>query len=240
MTGDGATTGPDPSSASTNTAREGELVFLLHGLGRTWRAMRRLERAVADAGFRTHNWDYPGRQHSIDELARQFRALLAEEAKGEACIHVVAYSLGSLVTRAALSEAPPVPPGRIVMIAPPNQGVRVPEWPALSPALKAVYGKPIEEIANPPDRLERLGVPDAEIGVIAGTRPFHPLIPASWLGSILNRQTVHDGTVERDRTHLEGLADFIEVPSQHTFICDRPEVAHQVVAFLRTGAFDHE
>jgi triacylglycerol lipase len=39
---------------------------------------------------------------------------------------------------------------------------------------------------------------------------------------------------------LEGAADFIVVEANHTFIMQEPEVAEQVIHFIREGRFDHD
>jgi alpha-beta hydrolase superfamily lysophospholipase len=48
---------------------EQETVFLLHGLGRTSRSMKRLERELARHGYRVHNLDLATKSESIESLA---------------------------------------------------------------------------------------------------------------------------------------------------------------------------
>ena len=49
----------------------------------------------------------------------------------------------------------------------------------------------------------------------------------------------NDGTVAVAETRLKGLADHVVVATSHTGMLVSPHVAHQAIAFLRTGHFDH-
>lgn len=224
------------------------LVVLLHGLGRTYRSMRFLESEVERAGYRAFNWDYAGRRHGLDELIAMLRRTLAELApgakegtdQGGEKVHFVTHSLGGLLVRGALKPPAAAPAGRIVMIAPPNHGVRIAGGLAGSWFLRRLYGRPILDVAGEAPDLDRLGTPDAEIGIIAGVRRFHPLNPTSYFNALIRAGTHHDGTVELERTKLPGMADFVAIEAHHTFICGEPEVARQVLEFLENGAFDHD
>jgi triacylglycerol esterase/lipase EstA (alpha/beta hydrolase family) len=46
-----------------------ECVVLLHGLNRSWRAMRPMAEALQREGFTTANVDYPSQSGSIEEIA---------------------------------------------------------------------------------------------------------------------------------------------------------------------------
>ncbi len=216
------------------------LVILLHGLGRTARSLARLERAFAGAGYRVEAWPYPSRRHAIAELVAQFRRQLAGWAAGDGPVHFVGHSLGAILIRAGLIEPAPFPLGRIVMIAPPNDGVRLVRNFRNWPVLAALYGRPARQLAAGTRWLAELGAPAAEIGVIAGDRRFHPLNPTSYMNALVGNHDAHDGTVEVASTRLAGMADFVVVGANHTFICNHPEVIRQTVHFLDTGRFRHD
>ncbi len=212
-------------------------VILLHGLGRTALSLARLERAVAGAGYRVQAWRYPSRRHAIAELVAQFRRQLSGWAAAGGPVHFVGHSLGAILIRAGLIDPPPFPLGRIVMIAPPNNGVRLVRTFRNWPQLAALYGRPARELASGARWLRELGAPAAEIGVIAGDRRFHPLNPTSYLNALSGNRHAHDGTVEVASARLAAMADFLVVRANHTFICNHPEVIRETVHFLNSGKF---
>lgn len=217
-------------------------VILLHGLGRTPRSMRRMARALDDAGFAVETWGYPSRHRRLAQHAVSLRERLsrwAQDKRPQEPVRFVTHSLGALVLRGALSGQPPLPVGRIVMIAPPNQGAGLAVRFGRTVWARWVFGKPMEDLKLGAGGLAWLGVPDAEIGVIAGERPFHPVNPMSWANIFVSGDLAHDGTVEVANTRLSGMKDFLIVDVHHTFICDDPDVQNQTIAFLRDGRFHH-
>lgn len=219
---------------------EPQRVVLLHGLSRTRRSVARLEAALREAGYDVINWDYPSRRHSIAELVALFRALCADLAKAPKQTHFVGHSLGGLIIRAGLIEPVGFPLGRLVLIASPNRGVsilrRFEEVPLLAD-LPRLFGRPVLELGRDAAWLQQLGLPQAEIGVIAGTRGFHPLNPSSWFNTLLGNPQPHDGTVELDSAMLPGMTDFLSLDVAHTFICDDERVIAAVRHFLEAGRF---
>lgn len=210
--------------------------ILLHGLNRTARSLRRLMAGLREAGFEAEAWSYPSRRHRIADLVGRFRHdLAARRERGR--IHLVGHSLGAIVIRGAVATPAPIELGRIVMIAAPNQGVVLDDLVARTPGLTLAYGAAIRDLASDAAFLHWLPVPDAEIGVIAGTRRFHPCNPASYLSAWLRRHVDHDGTVAVHQTKLAGMRDFLALPVNHTFICDEPRVIRATIAFLRDGVF---
>jgi pimeloyl-ACP methyl ester carboxylesterase len=212
----------------------GERVVLLHGLGRQPRSMRRLGRGLAEAGFDPLPIGYPSRSHTIPELILHLRPRL--QALGAGRIHFVGHSLGCILLRQLLAEPLPFTLGRFVMIAPPNRGAYVVTRLSRYTLLHRLFARPAIELGRDAPWLLRLPVPDCEIGVIAGTRSFHPMAPVSWVNTMLNPHA-HDGTVELDSTSLPGMRDHRVIDANHTFICDHPETIRQTIAFLRDGRF---
>ncbi len=126
----------DNIEPSPGGALQGEVAVLLHGLGPGALIMRRLARRVSQAGYETINWSYPSLRHTIKAHAQKLHELLRSlDARADVKrIHLVTYSMGSIITRYALGIGRPAKLGRIVMLAPPNRGSI---WAALvGPALR--------------------------------------------------------------------------------------------------------
>lgn len=223
------------AAAAEATAEAGgaETVVLLHGLARTDRSMRPLEERLAGAGFAVHNLRYP----STDEPPEALVAQLGRELDGccatAGVVHFVGHSLGGLLVRAYLADEPPANVGRLVMLAPPNAGSELVDALADWAIFRAALGPTAEALGTGPDSFpNRLPPPFVEVGVIAGTESVNPI------GSAVIPDE-DDGTVSVASTRLEGMTDFLTVPSSHPFIMRSDEVGRQVVHFLRHGRFDH-
>ena len=102
---------------------------------------------------------------------------------------------------------------------------------------RGFFGQALEDL-RAGGLVDRLGSPPCEFGVIAGTRSFHPLQPTSYYSSFIRPAGSHDGTVEIAETRLAGMADFITVNANHTFIMEHDDTLRQTIAFLERGRFD--
>jgi hypothetical protein len=78
-----------------------------------------------------------------------------------------------------------------------------------------------------------LGPVDYEVGVIAGTRTFNPIL-SQYL------QNPDDGKVSVESTKVQGMTDFVVVPVSHPFIMKSSAVIKQAFSFIKTGRFAHE
>lgn len=216
-----ALVGPDavraqgPADADTATARE--LVVVMHGMGRTARSMRPVEEALREAGYDVLNIGYSSYCCSIPELgATVRREIEAKRLPTHTLIHFVGHSLGNIIARWVIAQDDaPKGVGRIVMLAPPNQGAR------MANRFAPVAGwllEPIDELRNDTSATVRKipTPPGVEIGVIAGR---------------------DDSTVRLEETHVAGETAHIVVKGNHTFIMREREVHRLTVEFLRTGKF---
>src|SRR5437868_15243783 len=79
----------------------GDYVVLVHGLGRTAFSLKRIEWALARAGYRVINLSYPSTRLSVEQAADGWLATLLEKRIPDptAQIHFVTHSLGGLVVR---------------------------------------------------------------------------------------------------------------------------------------------
>ncbi|HEX5010585.1 MAG TPA: alpha/beta fold hydrolase [Planctomycetota bacterium] len=193
-----------------------DLVVLVHGMGRTPLSMRPLARVLEQQGYDVLNWDYSSTGPTVAELGTQLAAAVRERPRAPgARVHFVTHSLGGIVVRAALASDPPPDVGRVVMLAPPNQGARAAD--AAQPWV-GWWLKPLSELGTGDGSTARtLPVPPGvEIGVIAGG---------------------FDGKVSVEETHLAGETDHVVVPGTHSFLMLRSDVQGLVLGFLATGHF---
>jgi pimeloyl-ACP methyl ester carboxylesterase len=215
----------------------GEVVVALHGLFRARSSMARLCSYLRDsAEFECCNVSHPSTRCDIATHASNLASIVAG-LSGAETIHFVGHSLGNIIVRRYLGERlradndaslPAI--GRMVMIAPPNQGAeiarRLARW-----GLKLVLGKPFTELGTGwKDFVAKLGVP-SEFGIIAGGRGrdsgYNPLLTGD-----------DDLIVSVAETRLEGATDYLVLPAMHAFIMNHPEVQRQTAYFLRNGKFE--
>lgn len=216
-----------------------DLVVLVHGLGRSSIVFWRLKPYLRRAGFEVEAYDYPSTRHDAATLTRMLIADLGRWADGGRRVHMVGHSMGGILIRGALLEPPPFELGRIVMIGSPNKGAGVLNRMGHRPFTSWYFGPAARDLAVGSPYLAGLGVPEAEIGVIAGTTRWHLLNPIAYVNRFLALDVPNDGTVEVANTHLDGMSDFMALPANHTIMCQNRRVMHQVLAFLRDGHFDH-
>lgn len=191
-----------------------DLVVVVHGMGRSRVSMALMAHSLEAEGYRVVNWGYSSTSDSIPALGEALARRVAREAHG-ARVHFVGHSLGNILVRWAIAHDPPERLGRVVMLAPPNQGSR--EADRYAPWL-GWFLRPLPELRTDRGSTVR-SIPDpagVEVGIIAGR---------------------YDGKVSVGEALLPGARDFTVVPAAHTFIMDRRDVRRLTAAFLRTGRF---
>ena len=215
---------PDPASGP-------EGVILVHGLARTDRSMRPLEKRLSSVGFRVHNLRYPSADLPPEELVANLRTQIADCCADAPRLHFVTHSLGGILVRAFLADHPFSNLGRVVMLAPPNRGSELVDVFAAWRLFQRVLGPTAVQLGTGPSSLpNRLPPPAFEFGVIAGTRSVNPV-------SRLVLPGESDGRVSVESTRLPGMSDFITVPISHPFIMQSDVTAGYGVEFLRHGRF---
>jgi triacylglycerol lipase len=211
-------------------------VVLLHGLGRTPRAMWAIERAARARGYRVLNLGYPSRRGGVAQHASGIARTLRDSAPSGQ-LHFVTHSLGGIVLRQAVAagELPVARIARVVMLAPPNDGSEVADafWRrrGLRRLGPVVLGPAGADLGTGDDALVRQLPPVTfELGVIAGTRSLNPVFSRLIEGD-------DDGKVGVRRAAVPGMSAFLTVPRSHTFLMLAPDVIAQAFTFLETGAF---
>src|SRR5574340_1101713 len=201
-------------------------VVFVHGLYMTGLELSLLRLRVGQAGFKTHQFNY----HTVLEPVLSNAQRLADYIAGlkAESVHLVGHSLGGLVILRMFESGAEIPPGRVVLLGSPVKG---------SLAARTLVSKHLGWILgrSGPDWLAEEYDPkwsgERELGVIAGTGGFglNPLrhdLPEP-----------HDGLVSVEETRLAGATDYTEIKTTHTGLLFNPEVAEQVIAFLKKGYF---
>ena len=243
-TRDGGIRSSPSSTSSTGPAEEAiaaRAVVLVHGLARTSRSMSRLARALSEAGYRVLNWDYPSRRFGVMPLIDALEEYAHTVTRHGERLDFVTHSMGGLLVRGVLGRGGLPHVGRLVMLAPPNQGAHLASRVGEYAWARTIFGQALRDLS--PDQAQgvasRLSAPSCEFGVVAGTRSFHPLQPTSYYSSLIRPPGSHDGTVDVDETQLPGMTDFVTVNANHMFIMDHDEAIRQTIHFLEHGRFDH-
>jgi triacylglycerol lipase len=207
---------------------EGPLVVLLHGLWRGWRAMQPLARALENEGFSTLSIPYRSGTMPVEKLAAHVRKQV-EKVADDQPVHFITHSLGGILARTLLAENVPWKTGRIVMLAPPNQGSEIVDWSKNHPLLRRILGPAGRTLGSDgiPRRIPALR-PQIEAAVIMGDRCTIPLFR-----KLL--ESANDGIVSANKGRLKGLRGFSIIHADHTFIQMHPETIRLSLHFLKTG-----
>lgn len=215
-----------------------DVVILLHGLGRSAWAMRSLEKFFISANYAVINEGYPSRDEPLETLADEILQPQIELAQLMASnggrIHFVTHSMGGILLREWFSRNRLPELGRIVMLAPPNQGSTLADNFRDKGWFKWFNGPAGQQLSKQADSKPlNLPAPPGQFAVIAGNKSYLPFFSDDLEGE-------DDGVVSVEETKLPGMHDFLIVEENHTFIMKSAEVHRQCLHFILKGRFDHE
>ncbi len=222
-----------PRTNLVTTTESADCVVLLHGLNRSYRAMSKMAIGLQDAGFTTANVDYPSQTASVEELAPMAVNEGLEKCReaDAAQIHFVTHSIGGILLRYAHNQSPIPELGRVVMLAPPNQGSEIVDVARNWPTFELFSGEAGLQLGTDESSIpSQLGPVDFDLGVVAGTGTINLIFSA-----IL--PLPNDGKVSVESTKVEGMNDFLVVGNSHRYIATSDIVIENTKAFLRTGRF---
>ena len=222
------------SSPAATPPLKGETVVLLHGLIRSERSMRKMERELRAEGYRVINHDYPSTTAPIAELADDvFKALEPQISDGQT-VHFVTHSLGGIVLRQHLEHHQIPNLGRTIMLAPPSQGSELPDKQGGIGIDRMLNGPAGNELGTGTNSLPRkLKAPTFPLGIIAGDRSVNPFLSALIPGP-------DDGKVSLARVKPSTFTDYAQVHATHTFMAKNAVVIAHTKHFLAHGQFKQE
>ena len=217
------------------TGKASKYVILLHGLMRSHRSMKPLEKVLQtrDCG-QVIRFSYASTRSSISDHAAALHEVLSG-LPNDAEIAFVGHSMGNIVVRHLIGDLQQQgDPSQIlercqcmVMLGPPNNGAAIARRLASTGLFGMVAGQGGLELGPKWDELAKnLAVPPFPFAIIAGDlsekRVTNPLINGS-----------SDFVVTIDETRLAGHTSFTTVPVLHSLLMNDAATQQMIVEFLR-------
>ena len=189
--------------------------------------MRYLGNQLEKSGFTVHYIFYQSVLKTVKENALAIHQKILKLNLPN--LHIVAHSLGGIITMHMLDLFDDLPQGRVVMLGSPVNGSwiaqKVQKWPVISPLIAKSMPYALSGENLPPWHSNR------DWGMIAGTRNQGLGILAGGLPD------KGDGTVSLEETTHPKQSAHTTVDTSHTGLLFSKEVASLTSTFLKTGHF---
>lgn len=198
-------------------------MLLVHGLGISRYCMSPMRSYLQRKGYTVHVFQYDSLKGTIETHTRALAKYLETELKSEPDLHIVAHSLGSILTRKYISLFPDQTQIRsVIMLGPPNQGASMARIGLRLPFFPGYFGPVLGELAS-------LSLPDLpghiSCKIITGGT-------GNWFGFNPLFREDNDGLVSVKEARLNGVADPIVVPVLHPLLVFSRSVMRITVEFL--------
>ena len=212
---------------------DGDYVIILHGITRSNKHMQKLATYLQKDGFDVINLSYPSTTHKIEDLTEIINKEISQRTPEKKRIHFIGYSMGGLMVRALIHKYNYKNLGKVVQLAPPNQGSELADFVKNFWPYKKIFGPAGQQLITDQSAVKHIfGEVNYELGIIAGNATIDPISSAIIPGE-------NDGKVAVERTKLEGMKDHIVVSASHTFFPFNKEVQKQTLYFLKNSNFKH-
>lgn len=110
------------SVQASEPKNDGDYVVILHGIARSNKHMQKLATYLQKDGFDVINLSYPSTTYAIEDLTEIINKEISQRAAEDKRIHFIGYSMGGLMVRALIHKYNYKNLGKVVQLAPPNQG----------------------------------------------------------------------------------------------------------------------
>lgn len=212
----------------------GDYVVILHGIARSSKHMKKLAKYLKKEGYDVINLDYPSTDYTLEDLTEMVHKDLSNKLSKDKPVHFIGYSMGGILVRTLLNKHKPKNLGRVVQLAPPNNGSEVADALKNNWLYKKIYGPAGQQLITNQDKIKSLlGEVNYELGIIAGNSSIDPISSFIIPGK-------DDGKVSIKSTKLKGMKDHIVVSSCHTFFPSNKTVHKQTKHFLEHGEFEEK
>lgn len=195
--------------------------------------MEPMAEALRAVGYQTTIVDYPSRKKSIQKLTDEHLLAAVQQCqrRGAQKIHFVSHSLGGILVRDYLSRHKLPQLGRVVMLAPPNQGSEVVDKLGHWRAFTSINGPAGKQLGTGDlDMPRALGPVAYPVGIIAGDRSINPINSLIIPGQ-------DDGKVSIEHTKVKGMTEHTVLHYSHPMIMKRKNAMALTIRFLQHGSF---
>ncbi len=221
-------------SAWEISEEETEITFILPGLIRTRAAFGKMRNYLSEQGLNPIILSYSSSRHTVKQNAKTILSVLNNLKSNITKVNFIAYGLGGLIIREVLAMQGEwqqrITIGRIVQIAPPNQGSGIASSLARHFIFRLFFGKGLKDMSTEKAKNVPLFPPSTDFAVIAGFKGTDK-------GYNHLSKCDNDGFFCVNETKLTGASDFTVFKLPHFLLLSSPEVMEITERFITTGRF---
>ncbi|MBR7159316.1 MAG: hypothetical protein IKD08_06570 [Alphaproteobacteria bacterium] len=223
-------------SAWEITDEASEITLILPGLFRTRLAFSKMQKHLKGEGFNPVVLSYSSTRNSVKQNAKAITKILNNLPENIQKVNFVTYSLGGLVLREVIAANDEwhnrISIGRIVQIAPPNQGSRFASSLAKYFFWRLIIGKGLTDMSVGKAKKVPPFPSGTDFSVIAGFKGTE-----KGYNFLAKGKSDNDGIISINETKLAGASDFTAFRIPHFFLLSSPEVLESTERYLTKGHF---